>query len=443
MTWPRPYPNSKTTSGNPQGKGYGRARYNPCLTQSTQSSAITGVQSSAAERLRALALLFLKLGAISFGGPAAHIALMEDEVVRKRQWVTHQQYLDMLGLTNLIPGPNSTEMAISVGFVRAGWAGLAIAGASFIVPAALLTAAVAWAYVRFGAMPLTASLLGGVKPAVLAIIAIAVWRLGRVSVRNAWLAALGAVALAAFLGQVSPLLILAGGGLIGILVHGINRLRKSKWEDAAKLSAGLIGVKNWFLPSILFSGFSGVLSSTLAPPAKRVPLAQLGWFFLKVGAILYGGGYVLFAFVEQGLVRDYHWLTQQQVLDAIAIGQFTPGPVLSTATFIGYLLGGAWGAAIATVAIFLPSFLYVAVLGPILPKVRRSPWMAAFLDSVNVCAVALMAGVTIKLAGDALRGWPMWFIAVTALAVLWKWKINPAWVVLGGGIGGLLVAAFR
>jgi chromate transporter len=416
--------------------------------ESTQSSATQGAQSSTADRLRALALLFLKLGAISFGGPAAHIALMEDEVVRKRQWVTHQQYLDMLGLTNLIPGPNSTEMAISVGFVRAGWAGLAVAGASFIVPAALLTAAVAWAYVRFGAMPLTASLLAGVKPAVLAVIAIAVWRLGKVSVRNAWLAVLGAVALAAFLGQLSPLLILTGGGLIGILVHAIDQLKKDRQEKstqagAANLSAGLIGVTHWFLPSILFSGFSGLLSGALAPPAKRVPLAQLGWFFLKVGAILYGGGYVLFAFVEQGLVRDHHWLTQQQVLDAIAIGQFTPGPVLSTATFIGYLLGGAWGAAIATVAIFLPSFLYVAVLGPILPKVRRSPWMVAFLDSINVCAVALMAGVTIKLAGDALRGWPMWFIAVTALAVLWKWKINPAWVVLGGGIGGLLVAAFR
>jgi chromate transporter len=413
------------------------------LTQSTQSSAAPGAQSSTAERLRALALLFLKLGAISFGGPAAHIALMEDEVVRKRQWVTRQQYLDMLGLTNLIPGPNSTEMAISVGFVRAGWTGLAVAGASFIVPAALLTAAVAWAYVRFGAMPLTASLLAGVKPTVVAIIAIAVWRLGKVSVRNAWLAVLGALALAAFLGQVSPLLILAGGGLIGILVRSIAQLKKSTREDAAKLSAGLIGVKHSFPLSILLSGFSGVLSGNLAPQAKRVPLAHLGWFFLKVGAILYGGGYVLFAFVEQGLVRDHHWLTQQQVLDAIAIGQFTPGPVLSTATFIGYLLGGTWGAAIATVAIFLPSFLYVAILGPILPKVRRSPWVAAFLDSVNVCAVALMAGVTIKLAGDALRGWPMWLIAVTALAVLWKWKINPAWVVLGGGLGGLLVAAFH
>jgi chromate transporter len=179
------------------------------------------------------------------------------------------------------------------------------------------------------------------------------------------------------------------------------------------------------------------------PAIKRVPLARIGWFFLKVGAVLYGGGYVLFAFIEQGLVRDHHWLTQQQLLDAIAIGQFTPGPLLSTATFIGYLLGGAWGAAVATIAIFLPSFIYVAALGPILPKLRRSAWMAAFLDSVNVCAVSLMAGVSIKLAGDALRGWPMGVIAVAAFAVLWKWKINPAWVVLGGALAGLGLAAVR
>jgi len=392
------------------------------------------------QRLRALALLFLKLGAISFGGPAAHIALMEEEVVRKRQWVTRQQYLDMLGLTNLIPGPNSTEMAISIGFMRAGWAGLLVAGASFIVPAALLTLAMAWAYVRFGSLRLTASLLAGVKPAVIAVIGIAVWRLGKVAVRNVGLAALGGLALAAFCGKLSPLLILAGGGLLGILAHGFDKLRKAASSDVGHLFAGLITVRKWLLKPIVLAG---LLPTTLAPEAGHVPLARLGWFFLKVGAILYGGGYVLFAFVEQGLVRDHHWLTQQQVLDAIAIGQFTPGPVLSTATFIGYLIGGTRGALIATVAIFLPSFLYVGVLGPILPRVRRSVWMAAFLDSVNVCAVALMAGVTVRLASDALRGWPMWVIAIVALAVLWTWKINPGWVVLGGGIGGILVAVFR
>jgi chromate transporter len=383
-------------------------------------------------------LLFLKLGAIGFGGPAAHIALMEDEVVRKRRWLTRQQFLDMLGMTNLIPGPNSTEMAINVGFARAGWAGLAVAGASFILPAALISAAVAWAYVRFGTLPLAESLLAGVKPAVIAVIAVAVWRLGKLAIHDAWLGVLGTIALAAFLLKLSPLLILAGGGLIGIAAKQARDLRR-RGSGLTNLFPGLILLKNPLSPPGFLPG--AVIAASIISLTKRVPLARLGWFFLKVGAVLYGGGYVLFAFVDQGLVRDHHWLTQQQVLDAIAVGQFTPGPVLSTATFIGYLLGGVWGAVIATVAIFLPSFFYVGALGPILPRLRRSPWMAAFLDSVNVCAVALMAGVTITLARDALRGWPMWAIALTSLAVLWKWKINPAWVVLGGGLAGLVVAA--
>jgi len=411
------------------------------LTQPSQAAVPVGIQSPLDERLRALALLFLKLGAISFGGPAAHIALMEDEVVRKRQWLTRQQYLDVLGLTNLIPGPNSTEMAINVGFVRAGWPGLVVAGASFIVPAALITAAVAWAYVRFGTVPLAESLLAGVKPAVIAVILIAVWRLGKIAVHDVWLAVLGVAALAAFLGKLSPMLILAGGGAIGMVVQRMNQLQRRTPSDSSKLSAGLILLKKSFLLPSLLPG--AMVAAVGLPVTKSVPLARLAWFFLKVGAVLYGGGYVLFAFVDQGLVRDLHWLTQQQVLDAIAIGQFTPGPVLSTATFIGYLLGGGWGAVVATLAIFLPSFFYVAALGSILPKLRRSSWMAAFLDAVNVCAVALMAGVTVRLASDALRGWPMWVIAAAALAVLWKWKVNPAWVVLGGGLVGILLAAVR
>ena len=309
------------------------------MTRPSQPAVPVGIQSPLDERLRALALLFLKLGTISFGGPAAHIALMEDEVVRKRRWLTRQQYLDMLGLTNLIPGPNSTEMAINVGFVRAGWPGLVVAGASFIVPAALITATVAWAYVRFGTVPLAESLLAGVKPAVIAVISIAVWRLGRIAVHDVWLAVLGVAALAAFLGKLSPLLILTGGGAIGMVVQRMNHQRRRTPSDSSKLSAGLILLKKSFLLPSLLPG--AMVAAVGLPVTKSVPLARLGWFFLKVGAVLYGGGYVLFAFVDQGLVRDLHWLTQQQVLDAIAIGQFTPGPVLSTATFIGYLLGGA------------------------------------------------------------------------------------------------------
>jgi chromate transporter len=283
--------------------------------------------------------------------------------------------------------------------------------------------------------------LAGVKPAVIAVIVIAVWRLGKIAVHDAWLGILGVLALAAFLAKLSPLMILAGGGLIGIVVKQIHKPRHERSSDTNNTSAGLILLsKPFLLPGLMTSAMAAFAA---LPEMKRVPLARLGWFFLKVGAVLYGGGYVLFAFVDQGLVHDHHWLTQQQVLDAIAIGQFTPGPVLSTATFIGYLLGGAWGAVVGTVAIFLPSFVYVAALGPILPRVRRSAWMAAFLDSVNVCAVALMAGVTVRLAGDALHGWPMWAITAAALAVLWKWKINPAWVVLGGGLAGLVASAAR
>lgn len=388
-------------------------------------------------RLRELATLYLKLGAIGFGGPAAAIALMEDEVVAKRRWITRQQFLDMLGVTNLIPGPNSTEMAINVGLVRAGWAGLCVAGASFILPAALLTGAIAWAYVRFGTLPQAESLLAGIKPAGIAVIAIGVWRLGRIAVQSVWLSIIGVGVRMAFLLGVNPIAILFGGGLVGMVVERA-RAQPQQSPSGTKLPAGLLLLKKAF-PFPVFP----MLAAAASPVAKRVPVVRIALFFLKVGAVLYGGGYVLFAFVEHGLVHDHHWLTQHQVLDAIAVGQFTPGPILSTATFVGYLLGGGRGATVATLAIFLPSFFYVAALGPWLARLRQSTWMAAFLDAVNVCAVALMAGVAIRLAIDALRGWPALVIALTGLAALWKWKANPAWVVLGGGLAGVAIASLR
>ena len=381
-------------------------------------------------RLRELAGLFLKLGAISFGGPAAHIALIESEVVRKRQWLTRQQFLDMLGAANLIPGPTSTEMAINVGFVRAGWAGLCVAGASFILPAALITGAFAWAYVQFGAFPQAASVLYGIKPAVIAVIAIAIWRLGKTAVKDAGLAALGGLALAAFFLRLNPIVILFGGAIVGMLARRVSALRAS--------------AAMWVLPTWAWPRFFALAALTsTALPLTKPSLGRIALFFLRVGAVLYGGGYVLLAFLEDGLIRQHAWLTQQQLLDAVAIGQFTPGPVLSTATFIGYILGGVPGAAVATVAIFLPSFFFVALLAPVLFRLRQSPWLAAFLDAVNVCAVALMAGVTFKLATDALHGWPAWVIAAVALAVLLRWKVNPAWAVLGGSGAGLLLAAWR
>jgi chromate transporter len=396
-----------------------------------------------ASALRELAALFLKLGATSFGGPAVHIAMMEAEVVRKRQWLTRQQFLDLLGAANLIPGPTSTEMAISVGFVRAGWPGLCVAGASFILPAALITGAFAWAYVRFGTLTQAVSVLGGVKAAVIAVIAIAIWRLGKTAVKNVPLAALGGLALAAFFLGVNPIAILFGGGLLGMLAGRATNLRSA---SALVLSPAFpqrvlraaVGTRAlWSRP------FAAVAMVSAATVVARPSVYKIGLFFFKVGAVLYGGGYVLLAFLEQGLVQQHAWLTHQQLLDAVAIGQFTPGPVLSTATFIGYILGGVPGAAVATLAIFLPSFFYVALLAPVLFRLRQSAWIAAFLDSVNVCAVALMSGVTIRLGADALRGWAMWAIAGAALAVLLRWKMSPAWVVLAGGLAGLLQAAVR
>jgi chromate transporter len=394
-------------------------------------------------RLRELALLFLKLGATSFGGPAAHIAMMESEVVGKRQWLTRQQFLDMMGAANLIPGPSSTELAINVGFVRAGWAGLCVAGASFILPAALITGAFAWAYVRFGTLPQAESALGGVKAAVISVIAIAVCRLGKAAVRNVGLALLGGIALAAFLLGVNPIAILFGGGLIGMLVRQAGSLRATGAlflsPTLARRAYSVRAIAGSWLPSWCFAA-SAALAGT---PVTRPALGRIALFFLKVGAVLYGGGYVLLAFLEQGLVQQRAWLTHRQLLDAVAIGQFTPGPVLSTATFIGYILGAVPGAAVATVSIFLPSFFYVALLAPVLLRLRQSAWMAAFMDSVNACAVALMAGVTFRLAADALRGWPAWVIAAIALAILLRWKVNPAWVVAGGAVAALAWASIR
>ena len=389
-------------------------------------------KSSLSARLAELVVLFLKLGTISFGGPAAHIALIEGEVVRKRQWVTKQQFLDMLGAANLIPGPTSTEMAINVGFVRAGWAGLCVAGASFIVPAALITGIFAWIYVRFGNLPRAASVLAGIKPSVVAIIAIAIWRLGKTAVKDAGLAVLGALSLAAFLMGLNPIAILLGGGVLGMLGRRFSSLRAA---------TGSLLV--WPIFPLRRVPIIGALAVAVESAVARPSVWRIALFFLKVGAVLYGGGYVLLAFLEHGLVQQHAWLTQQQLLDAVAIGQFTTGPVLSTATFIGYILGGVPGAAVATVGIFLPSFFYVALLAPVLFRLRQSAWIAAFLDSVNVSALALMAGVTFRLAIDALRCWPSWVIAVGSLGVLLRWKVNPAWIVLGGGLTGLLLAVLR
>ena len=374
------------------------------------------------ERLRELARLFFRLGLTAFGGPAAHIGMMEDEVVTRRQWLSRQHFLDLVGATSLIPGPNSTEMTMHIGYERAGWRGLAVAGSLFILPAAVLTGILAWLYVEFGTLPAVEPLLVGIKPAVIAIIVTAVYRLGRKAVKNWQLAIIGLGVLTAVLLGVDEVIALLVGGVLGAL------LLRAIAGSAAMLLLPLLPGKT---PSLFWQVQGG---------ETAVSLWNLGAFFLKIGAILYGSGYVLVAYLEGGLVDQLGWLTQAQLLDAIAIGQFTPGPVLTTATFVGYLIAGVPGAIVATLGIFLPSFLFVLLLNPLIPKMRQSVWLSAFLDAVNVAAVGLMVAVLINLGRQTLLNWQSILIALLALVASIRFKVNSAWIVLGGAVLGYLLS---
>lgn len=379
--------------------------------------------------------LFLKLGTIAFGGPAAHIAMMEEEVVRRRKWITREHFLDLVGATNLIPGPNSTEMAIHIGYIRGGLLGLVVSGLSFILPAVIITCVIAWIYVRFGAIPEVAPFLFGIKPAVISVILVAVIRLGKTAAKNTQLVIIGfAVTLSSLMG-INEVLALLCGGVAGIILHWIKK------SESKKVSLWIIS---------LFSQLWGIFKGSDAKAAVAasaigaagiagVSLWKLGLFFLKVGSVLYGSGYVLIAFLEGGLVRDYGWLTKQQLLDAIAIGQFTPGPVLSTATFVGYIVSGMPGAIVSTVAIFLPSFIFVSMLNPVIPSLRSSRIMSAFLDAVNISAIGLMAAVVVNLAGSTLTDWRTIFIAAGAAIAGIRFKLNAAWLVAGGAAAGWLL----
>ncbi|MBD1923377.1 chromate efflux transporter [Microcoleus sp. FACHB-831] len=397
------------------------------------------MNNSLTNRLGELAKLFFKMGVISFGGPAAHIAMMEDEVVKRRQWLTSEHFLDLIGATNLIPGPSSTEMAIHVGYIYAGWVGLIVAGASFILPAALITGGFAWVYVTYGTLPQVAPLLYGIKPAVLAVILNALWRLGKKAVKTSKLLviALGVAALVLLL-NVNEAIALLIGGLLGMFWLHFPAKRNSPEDNTNLLIAGLT-------TGATLKATAAVGASAATASAANVSLWQLGLFFLKIGSILFGGGYVLVAFLQGGLVEEYGWLTQQQLLDAIAIGQFTPGPVLSTATFIGYIIAGVPGAIVATVGIFLPSFFFVAALNPLVPRLRASKWTAAFLDAVNVSSVALMAVVTLQLGAATLLVAKAPYVDFVALAIALlsavlaiRFNINAAWLVLGGALIGWL-----
>lgn len=383
----------------------------------------TGAQKSPS--LWELALLFLKLGTIGFGGPAAHIAMMEDEIVRRRRWMTRDDFLDLLGATNLIPGPNSTEMAIHIGHRQGGWSGLIVSGVSFILPAAIIVLVFAWIYVRYGSLPQIAGVLYGVKPVIIAIVLQALWSLGRTAIKNVFLAVVGLVGVVlAFMG-VHELMILLGGGVI----VGLRKLTLPQIKSAKR--------------SLVFASPMLFFLQSTAATTTTFALLPLFLFFLKVGAVLYGSGYVLLAFLRADLVERWHWLTESQLLDAIAVGQVTPGPVFTTATFIGYVLGGLSGATVATAGIFIPAFLFVAASGPLVPRIRRSPAAGAFLDGVNAASLALMFVVTYQLGRAAVFDLPTIVLALVSGVALFRFHLNSAWLIIGGALLGLLLSALR
>ncbi|MFD1316625.1 chromate efflux transporter [Namhaeicola litoreus] len=362
-----------------------------------------------------VAKLFLKLGAISFGGPAAHISMMEDEVVKKRKWMTQEHFLDLIGATNLIPGPNSTEMTMHCGYERAGWRGLVVAGVCFIFPAVIITAIFAWLYQQYGQLPKVEPYVYGIKPAVISIIAMAAYRLGKKAIKNTELAILGLITLMACLFGLNEIVALFASGLLGLLLYFLKRTR---------------GKIKSFAPLLMFQ---------LIQP---LPISSLKIFltFLKIGSILYGSGYVLFAFLDAELVAN-GWLTRQTLIDAVAVGQMTPGPVLSTATFIGWQMNGFPGAAAATAGIFLPSFIFVLLLNPFVPKMRKSKVIGAVLDAINVAAVALIIFVCLEMAKDTLTDWRTILISLICIMIVFVFKkLNSAFIVLLGSILGFLLS---
>ncbi len=367
------------------------------------------------KNLKAVARLFLKLGIIGFGGPAVHIAMMEEEVVRKKHWMSHQHFLDLVGATNLIPGPNSTEMAMHIGREKAGWKGLVVAGSCFIVPAVIITGAFAWAYQLYGHLPQVQPFLYGIKPAIIAVIVSTMILLGKQALKNFELAIIGVFCVAAVLAGLNEIFVLFGAGISGMLIY-------------------LVKTKNHSL-----HGFYPFVLLQIAQPSSDVSGLKVFLIFLKIGSILYGSGYVLFAFLDAELVSK-GLLTKQQLTDAIAVGQFTPGPVFSSATFIGWQIGGFSGAVAATIGIFLPSFLFVALLNPLIPKLRKSKIMSAFLDTVNVAAVAIILSICFELGREAITDWRTIFIALVSFILVFLFKkLNTAFIVLGGSLMGYVL----
>ena len=382
--------------------------------------------------LRELAALFLRLGLTAFGGPAAHIAMMQEEVVERRQWLTKEQFLDLLGAANLLPGPSSTEVALYIGYRQAGGIGILLAGVGFILPAFLMVMGLAWAYVRFGHLPQVTGVLYGIKPVVIAVILQALWNLGRTALKSKFLAGIGLAALPLAFFGVSPLLLLLGAG---VLVGG-GRWVKEKRQESLKPLLTLLSIVLAFVMAILaFTHYSA--------PSSTLGLRPLFLVFLKLGSVVYGSGYVLLAFLRADLVTQRFWLTPAQLLDSVAVGQVTPGPVFTTATFIGYVLAGPKGAIVATLGIFLPAFLLVGVSGPFLSRLRQSSLTGAFLDGVNVAALALMAVVSWQLGRAALVDAVTVALASLSALLLLRYRVNSAWLVLGGAVAGIAATLLK
>jgi len=378
-----------------------------------------------------IALVFLKLGTIAFGGPAAHLAMMEEEFVRRRQWITEAEFLDRLAAANLIPGPSSTEVAIFVGQLKRGWRGLIVAGCCFIIPAAVIVSVIAWAYVRFGSLPKAEGVLYAIKPAVVAIVIQALGKLGRTGVRTALLAVIAVLAAVLSLVGLSPVLVLVFSGLVSAAALTMkNRLLGSMGFPR------IVGLqKGVGLPKV----FAAAMAVAAAGAAFPVELVRLFLSFLKVGSVVFGSGYVLLAFLQSEFVERLHWLTDRQLIDAVAVGQFTPGPLFTTATFIGYVVAGWAGAVVATVGIFLPGFVLVAVSGPLIPRLRRSPVVAAALDGVVAGSLALMAVVTWQLGKASIVDRTTLAVFAVSLIALLRLRVNSAWLVAAAAIVGWLM----
>lgn len=392
------------------------------MTKNTRNEFYTLPREEQKNRLKEIAMVFLKLGTTAFGGPAAHVAMMDDEIVKKRKWIEKEKFLDIYGATNLLPGPNSTELAIHLGYERGGWLGLILAGVCFILPAMLIVMVFAAIYIMYGSLPEVSGIMYGIKPVIIAVILQALIRLGQTAAKNISTRILGIIVIIlSFLGF-HELVLLASAGVLMMLINNRNKLRRSNVS--------------------MFVTFLPVATVTVKSVTEnRMTLSSLFLTFLKIGSVLYGSGYVLLAFLEADFVERYGVITSQQLLDAISVGQFTPGPVFTTATFVGYIIQGIPGAILATIGIFLPSFVLVGILNPVIPKLRSSSWISGLLDGVNVASWGLMAVVSWKLSVSAVVDIPTLILAIISLFIVFRFKINSAWLVLSGGIMGLIISS--